>query len=711
MSDSNKIIAASIQVDTGNSNTNVQQLNKSINDVKGNLKDVGGISSVASKEIEGAGGSFGKLKEQMSALPGPLGESVEGVGKLNLSFKALLANPVVLIITAIIAALALLYKAFTNSFEGGEKMEQIFAGIKAAGQALIDNITKIAGAIVKLMAFDFSGAIMDIKEVAGAAADAFNKMAQLTKEAQELHREQLANDLDQAKRAKELAILREQATDESIPVAKRKAALLELKKEAEQNAADDIALAKKVTENKIAQLTLEKDGAKKNQDEITKLKIDQINVETDNANELRRIGKQITAANKQELAEQKAAAEKAKEEAKKRREEIIEFTNKLLKIQQDTELAAITDTYEKEKKQLENKIADDKRTNELAFQDKKITRAQHDAIDQALDEQARVARATLADKHKKEIADKEAAFQKDLAGIRAKIREGAETDANALERIKLQAEHEQRVADAAKTYKDDAIKFQAIKNALDEQLKTDQDKLEAKVRLEQEKKRTDLQIQAAKAIQDNAKATFAARIKAIDVEQALFKQQFEDKIITEKEYNDKVKELTDARINIKKAEHDATLDIEQKIGDAFGQLSDIAGKQTAAGKALAVVQTTISTFVSGQKAFESLVGIPVIGPALAAVAAASAIASGIANVKKIIAVDVPGQGSGGATAPTSISTPAAPVAPTQVSTTFNAQNNPTSGNATSNRAYVVDADIQNAQDRNARLSRAARLGG
>jgi hypothetical protein len=233
MSDT-QIIAATVKVDTGTSNANVKELNKNVADLKGNLKDTGAHVKEAGKALTETGGSFSKLKESIASVPGPLASAGEGVGKLNTAFKALLANPVVLIITAIIGVLALLYKSFTNTFEGGEKMEQIFAGIKAAGQALLDNITKIAGAIIKIFKFDFSGAIDDIKGVVAAVGDAYTAMAKLTEEAQKLHREQLTNDLEQAERQKKLAILREQASDETIPVAKRKAALLELKQAAEK---------------------------------------------------------------------------------------------------------------------------------------------------------------------------------------------------------------------------------------------------------------------------------------------------------------------------------------------------------------------------------------------------------------------------------------------------------------------------------------------
>lgn len=666
------------------------------------------------KANEEGGGHFSNIREQVTSMPGPLGEAGESANKLNLQLLKIVANPVGLIILAIVAALALLYKSFTNSFAGGEKMEQIFAGIKAAGQALLDNIGNIAGAIVKLFKFDFSGAIADIKAVGQAVADSYSAMADLTKTAQELHKEQLVNDLDQAKRAKDLAVLREQAYDESVPIAKRKALLLDLQKAAKEDAEKDIALAKQVTDNKIAQLTLEKDGELKNRDEINKLKIEQINVETESANEQRRIAKSITLANKQEKAEQKAEAAKAAEEAKKARQELIDFTNKLAKIQQDTELAAITDTYEKEKKQLENKIADDKRTNDLAFQDKKITRAQYAAINQALDKQADVARATLTDKHNADVATKEAAFQKDLAGIIAKIKEGEEVDARAVERIKLEADHAQRLADAAKNYKDDAAKLQTIRAALTQQYHADQQKLEAKFKKEDD----EAKIQKDKAIIADTKSDLKIKKAAFDDQQAILQAAFDQKLITEKEYNAGVQELSQERMKIDEIETNNKKNTFALISQGLGMLSDALGKATLAGKIAAIAQTTIDTYSAAWTIFRqaALNPISIPFPAYPYIQAGLAIAGGLLNVQKIVSVQTPGGGGGGGSAPSggapaAPSTPAAPVAPTQISTTFNPKDNPTSGTASANRTYVVDTDIQNAADRNARLARAARLGG
>ncbi len=79
-----------------------------------------------------------------------------------------------------------------------------------------------------------------------------------------------------------------------------------------------------------------------------------------------------------------------------------------------------------------------------------------------------------------------------------------------------------------------------------------------------------------------------------------------------------------------------------KLGAAsavFGQLSELLGKETAAGKAAAIAQTTIDTYMSATKAFSSLADIPYIGPVLGAIAAAIAVASGLSNVAKITRVN------------------------------------------------------------------------
>ena len=100
------------------------------------------------------------------------------------------------------------------------------------------------------------------------------------------------------------------------------------------------------------------------------------------------------------------------------------------------------------------------------------------------------------------------------------------------------------------------------------------------------------------------------------------------------------KELDDAK---KKAQEDALM----ATASTLGQIADLFGEQTAAGKAAAIAEATISTFVSAQKAYTSTVGIPVVGPVLAPINAGLAIAAGIKNIKAITAVQTPDGGGGG----------------------------------------------------------------
>lgn len=589
-----KIIAATLQVDTGSSNANIKEVNKNLNEVKSNLKETGTSATNTGKQLDTSSGSFKNLKGQISTLPGPLGQAGDGVTKLGTTFKALLANPIVLLIAAIVAGLALLYKAFTNTFEGGQKMEQVFAGIKAAAQALLDNLSRVARAVNDLFHFRFGDAIDEIKGVAKAAGEAYEAMAKLTQQAQNLARKQADNDLDQAKRARDLAILREQSTDESVPIAQRKAALKELQDIAKQNAQDDIQLAKETAENQIAQLTLEKDGANKNYVEIQKIKADQIKVETDNANELRRIGKQITSTEKQEIAERRAANAERNQERKK---EIQEAKALELKLIEDNYLATLNANeklFELERRKHEENLKILKKGNQDTFAE------------------------TV--RHNTELNALTAKSLIDSVGYTAKL--------------------------------NDAITAGATS---------------------QIKPRQDIVINQTQLELDNANARMT--IATLETEH-------------------------------KKAQI-------QETAGLLSQLADIVGRQTVAGKALAIATALINTYQGASEALKQKSTLPSPFDVVAKIVnVAAVIATGIKTVKAITAVQVPGGGGGGGSIGSApIITPSAPIAPTQTATALDQNSINSIGNATSNRTYVLDSDVANNRERDVRLNRAARLGG
>ena len=174
---------------------------------------------------------------------------------------------------------------------------------------------------------------------------------------------------------------------------------------------------------------------------------------------------------------------------------------------------------------------------------------------------------------------------------------------------------------------------------------------------------------------------------------------------------EKAKAASDAKIELDNKEAKAKEDNLAKISGLLGNLSDLVGKQTGAGKALAIAQATIDTYLSATKAYQSLAGIPVVGPALGAVAAGAAIATGIKNVKSILAVKVPGASGGGGSAPTggNIGNVAPPIPPQLGSTILNQAQVNEIGSAAS-RAYVVESDVSGNQERIQRINRAARIG-
>lgn len=77
----------------------------------------------------------------------------------------------------------------------------------------------------------------------------------------------------------------------------------------------------------------------------------------------------------------------------------------------------------------------------------------------------------------------------------------------------------------------------------------------------------------------------------------------------------------------------------EALGSSFGDMAANAktafGEASTAYKAFAIAQATIATYTSAIEAYKSTAAIPVVGPFLAPVAAATAVAAGLANIAKI----------------------------------------------------------------------------
>jgi len=166
------------------------------------------------------------------------------------------------------------------------------------------------------------------------------------------------------------------------------------------------------------------------------------------------------------------------------------------------------------------------------------------------------------------------------------------------------------------------------------------------------------------------------------------------------------KQLTDYEKKLEQEKFDAQLGLASQSLLIIGGLVD---QNSAAGKAIAVTQAIINTYQGATKAIGQ-------GGIFGPVAAAATIAAGLINVKKIISTKVPsakGTGSVADSGSPSMSMSAAPISPSapiqNTVTSLSQQSINQMGSATG-RAYVVESDITNQQEKIIRINRAARLG-
>jgi len=167
----------------------------------------------------------------------------------------------------------------------------------------------------------------------------------------------------------------------------------------------------------------------------------------------------------------------------------------------------------------------------------------------------------------------------------------------------------------------------------------------------------------------------------------------------------------EASAEIAQKERDAKVDAAKASGDALIALADIVGRQTVAGKTLATAQALINTYLGVTEVLRNKTVLPEPAGTIQKIASvATILASGFSAVRNITKTQVPG--GGGGSAPAQSVTASAPITPQAGSMQLNTATIQGIGNAAAggvNRAYVLDADVNNQSERQARLHRAARL--
>lgn len=179
-----------------------------------------------------------------------------------------------------------------------------------------------------------------------------------------------------------------------------------------------------------------------------------------------------------------------------------------------------------------------------------------------------------------------------------------------------------------------------------------------------------------------------------------------DKMLQDQIRANKEKEAAD------KAMYDARVMMMVSFGQALSSVGDLIGRETAAGKALAIAQATINTWLGATEVLKQKSVLPEPAATISKIANVGAIvASGLVSVRNITRTQVPG-GGGGATPSIGNISGSIPMSAVPVQASPQAVNQAlinAQGNAVI-RAYISQSDNISSQEQLLRIQRAARLG-
>jgi hypothetical protein len=186
-------------------------------------------------------------------------------------------------------------------------------------------------------------------------------------------------------------------------------------------------------------------------------------------------------------------------------------------------------------------------------------------------------------------------------------------------------------------------------------------------------------------------------------------EDFLDRLAQRGEASLKQAQLIKNEGEITTATEEQKRDAYQATGEAFGALSDLVGRQTAAGKALAVGQALINTFLGVTEVLRNKTTIPEPFGTIQKVASiATILASGFSAVRQIKATQIPGGGGGGSIPSVSAVAPVSPQGPQTATTNISAQSINALGNQAI-KAYVVETDVTSNQQRVKAIQQRARF--
>lgn len=630
-------------------------------------QQAGGVLPLLGKGIKGiTSGIFGMTKASLAFIVTPIGAVIAALGVVIGGLITYLKSTQAGIdkVTAVTRPLQAIFQSLIGVVQKvGETMFKAFTNPKKALTDLVDyvknnvmNRFKAFGVILeaienrdfKALRNGIAQGITGIENLedkivdgAKATANFLKDAAQKGAEIDRLQKEIEQNEADMVLRRAELnKALKEQeaiSKDQSLTDAVRSEAI---RKQTEL-ANELVGAENKILDLKIKQETIQQslnDSGRKDLTKINELLAEQL------ANEelLSETKKKNLGAEKQLRTEAAAIASKAFEESLKRQE--IEIEKYLLS--QGIKKQTMAEELKLAEVIFEKALAIEKR--KLAA--KKITQGEYELFVLQNEKELAQKRAEIAiDNAKRELDAHIEANQSKLDSSKVLTdllvnEELARLTEIAAQREQFERERFDQGLINETEYQDNILTIQ--KEALDK-AKELNDQYEIQ-------KKEDAQIQKAIEFQEELERMETEGASKYEIEKerllsqyaedtARLEEQREQGLITEAEYNARRKALDIALKDSLKANSDEVA--ENRIALAqmtYSNLAAIMGKESAAGKAMAIAQATIDTYKAAVAAFAA--GSSLGGPAgviMGPVSAAIAVAAGMANIKKIASTKPP----------------------------------------------------------------------
>lgn len=625
-------------------------------DVKDALNELnlfnGGLAGFSSRATQ-AGGATALLSNSLKSVT----SATVGMTKAMLGF---IATPIGAVLAVVAGAFLLIQNAMKRSEDSTNKLKTAFSAVSGVisqlmkwlqplGEFLIDGIVvgfematkaaetaiKIIGGGLKLLGFESAGE---------SVLDFGNAMAQASKDAQalaiaeqELEKSQRKARLTQLQYQKEAETFRQIRDDETKTIQERIKANDELGAVLEKQLQEELRIAQ--TALKVANLRMKAEGENKETldaqaEALTQIADIEERINGQRSEQLRNRVSLQKEAHDRYMAQIDAQIAKQKEQLD------------LWILQQGDRAKTLQEQLDLDRQIAQRSIA----ILDAELKAKKISQEKYEA-------EVLKIRMDLA-KQEAYIVEENAQRELDIL-IRNTDRQLEERKRlNGEELVLIAQQEEAKLAFELTRFEQGLInetEYQANKLAIQEEyLKKENDlrnQFDAQQRADRQL-RDALEVESRLlALEENAWNEFEAQQIILDEQYALeqdkLQEQYDNGLISYDNFLQAQKNLTEDYA--KQEAEIARLKEEYKLSVAsqtFGNLSKIAGAESAAGKAFAIAQTTIDTYQAATAAYKAMAGIPVVGPALGAVAAAAAVASGIANVKKITSVKSP-KNSGG----------------------------------------------------------------